>query len=355
MAMSVILLLSIALMRTFENRTVETVHLANSLQRFQSETLSRSVFRAILLTIQTKGLLFVNNNKTRWQGIPIPLNESQYFQISKIKPIDHLFNLNRRFRSNDPWPTVFLNIVNLHQEDNETFSGGKTLDDIIPVLSALNDWIDVDDEADSEFLYNNEEYRDMNPEFEVKNRELDRLSEVKLIPPMQTLGFSQKDLKERFRVFPIEKDSNKIWIDLNLSTPVEVEEFLLNFKDIEKYSNVYNESATILEILEERDSDQEDNKEESTSAFSDPDPRYSPPLYNRGGSEWEKALELAGIQLTGDEQKLFATSTSLLAVEFSVTTQRVTVKTEAILELEYTDSGKSLDIKKFNILQYSIQ
>ncbi len=354
MAMSVILLLSIALMHTFENRTVETVHLANTLQRFQSETLSRSVFRAIIMSIKTKGLLFVLNNRDQWQDIPVPLNENQYFQIKKIQPIDHFFNLNRRFRADDPWPTVFLNIYNQYQVAGDPLAIESNLEEVIPVLSALNDWIDSDDEADAEFLYNNEDYADVYPEFEVKNRELDSLSEVKLIPAVQELGFSQKDLKERFRIFALEKDSNKISIDLNLSSPEEVEEFLLIFKDAEKYPNMYDDAATIRGILEERDSTMEDEDQEEGSEASDPDPRYSPPLYSRGTTEWEQALELAGLQLTADEQKLFSTTTNLLAIEYTVTTLRVTVTTETILEIEYSDSTKSLDIKSFRILQYSV-
>ena len=126
------------------------------------------------------------------------------------------------------------------------------------------------------------------------------------------------------------------------------------FKDAEKYPNVYDEAATIRGILEERDSAKEEEEEEEGSDASDPDPRYSPPLYNRGTTEWEKALELAGIQLTADEQKIFSTSTSLLAVEYTVTTLRVTVTTETILEIEYSDAAKSLDIKAFRILQYAV-
>ena len=89
MALSIILLLSITLMKTFENRSVEVAHLANSLQRFQAESLSRSVLRAILITIKTKGLVFIMGNKEFWYGIPYPLQDDQYFQITEIKPVDH--------------------------------------------------------------------------------------------------------------------------------------------------------------------------------------------------------------------------------------------------------------------------
>ncbi|MBU3915159.1 hypothetical protein KKA14_06455, partial [bacterium] len=97
MSLSIILLLSIALMKTFESRSVEVAHLENSLQRFQAETLSRSIYRAILIAIKTKGLVSIVQNKKSWFGIPFPLQETQYFQLNEIRPIDHCFNLNWKF------------------------------------------------------------------------------------------------------------------------------------------------------------------------------------------------------------------------------------------------------------------
>ncbi len=53
MTLSIILFMSIALMRTFENRNVEVALLENTIRRFQAESISRSVLRAILIAIKT--------------------------------------------------------------------------------------------------------------------------------------------------------------------------------------------------------------------------------------------------------------------------------------------------------------
>ena len=105
-SLSIVTLLSIALMSAFENRTVEVAHLENSLERFQAETLSRSVLRATLLAIKQQGLVNIVKNKQAWQNLPIPIQNGT-FQIQEIQPIDHLFNLNTRFRMGDERSTIF--------------------------------------------------------------------------------------------------------------------------------------------------------------------------------------------------------------------------------------------------------
>jgi hypothetical protein len=355
MALSVIMLLSIALVKTFENRTIETVHLANSLQRFQAETLSRSIFRALLLTVKTKGLLFVEKNRLLWQGVPVPLNDGQYFQIKEIKPIDHLFNLNRKFleKEKDLWPVVFANIVNRYKLAQDPLAPETTTDDVKPILSAINDWTDPDDDPDTEFLYNNEAYRDAIPEFLVKNRGLDRLSELKLLPAFQELGFKEVVLKNKFRIFPVENDSNKQFIDINLAAPEEVEQFLEQFENVEKYPNLFDSRTAISGILEARD--EELAEQQGEGGILDPKSRFSSLAR---GSQWETKLEQAGVKLNAEtgENEFFSTRTKLVAISFSVTVLRVTINTEAIVETDYeSTTDNNLNIKSFTILQYSMR
>lgn len=350
MALSVMLLLSVALMKTFENRSVETVHLANTLHQFQSETVSRSVLRAVLLTIQTKGLLFVLRNKEQWQDVPIFLNEGQYFRIKSIRSIDHLFNLNRRFRADDPGLRLFRNIINQKQED-DPLAIEQTTDDVATILGAINDWIDPDNLPDTEFLYNYEEYYDLNPEYRVKNRGFDFLSEVNLIPPFQEIGFTAHELRDSFRIYAIEKDSNKLSIDINVCSLEEAASFLELLVDIPEYANLYDYRGTIVDILEERDAELEGEGKGPGSL--EPGPRFMP-LYNRENSDWEQRLTSAAIKLNESEKALFSARTHLLHIKLSVTTQRVTVPAQAIVEVEYIGENR-LDIKGFKILEFDMQ
>lgn len=345
MALSVILLLSIALMKTFENRTIETVHLENTLQQFQTETLSRSVFRAILTAIKTKGLVFVKKNQNSWKGVPLPLTDQQYFQINEIVPVDHLFNLNRRFREADPWPTVLTNIINKTRAKKDPLAIELIVDEIYPLLSALNDWIDADLNQDEDFLYSYEEYSDVQPEFLVKNRSFDTLSEIKNIPLFREFGLSMEDMKNEFRVFPGDEK-----IDLNLVAVDEVESFLDQFIDVEQYPNVYEFRTEIADLITKRD--EELGQENEEGGFADPDPRFEPPISGRN-STFKSMLTAEGINLNTVELALFEAITNHLLIKFSVTSVNVTVDTEALVKITYTKTN-SLDIKSFEILSYKI-
>lgn len=347
MSLSVILLLSVALMKTFENRTVETVHLSNSLQRFQAETYSRSVFRAILIAVRTKGLVFVQKNQTGWKGFPLPIDDGQYFQIEEIKPVDHLLNLNRRFRSSGAEPTIFLNIVNRIKGKDDPLYIEKEVDEIYPIVSAINDWIDTDAFQDEEFLYNNEEYYDEKPEFLVKNRAFDRLAEIKLLPPFRELGFSWQEIEENFRIFP-----GNQWIDINLATSEEMETFLEQFQGTPQYPNLYSYQSAIAGLLSTKDD--ELVEEEGEGGFLDPKPRFAPPITGRN-SQWRTALSAEGVVLNENEHDFFNVITEHLSISFSVTVQRVTITTEALVKVTYMNPGKSLDIKGFEILSYKMR
>lgn len=349
MSLSVILILSVALMKTFENRTVETLHMENTLQRFQVETLSRSVFRAILIAIKTKGLVFVNKNSSVWKGIPLPISEGHYFQIEEIKSVDPRFNLNLKFRAADlTRATILLNIINLHRMQKDELALDYIIDDIYPLLSALNDWVDVDINQDEEFLYNGEDYWDQQPEFNVKNREFDVLTEVRLIPEFRKLGFSASDLEDTFTVLA---GSEQETIDVNLATPEEIEAFLYRYKDVEKYPNIFDVRSEIASIIVNRDA--ELNAGGVEPDMSESDARYTPPLYGRS-SYWQMDLEAAGVELNQLEKGLFSSFTRNLYIRFSISTGKVTIRTDAYVRVNYVNPSKNLDIKGFTILAYEI-
>ena len=345
MSLSVIMLLSVALMKTFENRTVETVHLANSLQRFQAETLSRSIFRAILIAVKTKGLVFVKRNQSSWQGFPLPLADGQYFQIDEIKPLDHLFYLNPTiFRADGPDPIMFLNIINRLKRSKDPLFIDLEVDEIYPVLSAINDWVDTNSDQDEQFLYYNEDYYDMRPEFLVKNRGFDRISEIKILPPFQALGLTIKEVESSFQIFSLNQT-----INVNLATAEEMEAFLeqfqnVQFKGVKDQSTLFSYQSDIVGILTNRDD--ELNDDEGEMGFSDPEPRF--------GTEklWKAALQAEGITLTSKEHGYFSPTTEHLAISFSVTVQRVTMVTKALVKVTYVNAQKSLDIKGFEILSF---
>lgn len=350
MTLSVILILSIALMKTFESRSVETAHLANNLHRFQAETLSRSVLRSVLVAIKTKGMVFVNQNKMMWQGVPFPINNDQYFQIREIIPLDHLLNLNQRFRPDDPWPQVFANILNTIRAKQDPLYTEIEASDVHPVLAAINDWIDSNTDPDDQFVLDDyEEYYESQPEFSVKNAGLDRLSEVKLIPSFRELKLSQEEIQDNFRVFAIDKDSEKIFIDVNLATASELTRFIDLFKNSKKHPTVYDSKETLLEIVANRD---DELGYSSSNAVLDPDPRFGHPIAD-SGSSWREALDSAGVVFKTDELDLFSGRSKHLRIAYSLNVADVIVVTTAIVEILY-EGQKSTKIKGFEIISLRI-
>ena len=159
-------------------------------------------------------------------------------------------------------------------------------DELHPVMSAINDWIDGDREQDSVFLNDFEQYPQLDLGYDIKNRAFDRLSELKLIPPFQDLKFSNEDIKKLFRVF----DGDE-FIDINLAEFSEIEDFLERYKDIEKYPNVYDNRTLLAEIITKEDSSVEDNyvEDNNENEFDDGEPRFPLPLEDRGKSKWSRS------------------------------------------------------------------
>ena len=341
MSLSIILLLSIALMKTFESKSIEVAHLDNNLQRFEAETLSRSVFRAILLAIKEKGLIPIVRNKNLWSGVQLPLGNGS-FQIQAIEPIDHRFNINHEFKLNDPKVYIFFNLVTQYQAKKE--EGINIFQkEIFVAASAVNDWIDVDRDPDEQFLYDSERYLDEEPEFEVKNRYFDFLSELKIIPAIRKLGFQTNDFAQIFRVH----GGIESFININLATKAEVEDFLERFKDVDDYAKVYDNRVKLAEIIDDQDADNMNNQ-----ALFNLVPRFTPPLYDFK-SKWKLLLDDAGFgNLSQREEDLFKATTAYLAIRFSVLVGRVTVKVKSIVAVDYIKN--STVIKKFTIHEFSI-
>lgn len=341
MSLSIILLLSIALMKTFESKSIEVAHLDNNLQRFEAETLSRSVFRAILLAIKEKGLIPIVRNKNLWSGVRLPLGNGS-FQIQVIEPIDHRFNLNQKFKFDDPRVDIFFNLVAQYQAKKEE---GINIfqEEIFVVASAVNDWIDVDKDPDEQFLYDSERYLDQEPEFEVKNRYFDFLSELKIIPAIRKLGFQTNDFEQIFRVH----GGIGSFININLAAKDDIEIFLERFENVEGYAKVYDNRVKLAEIIDDQGADSMNNQ-----ALFNLVPRFVPPLYDRK-SKWKLLLDEAGFdELSQQEEDLFRAITTYLSIKFSVLVGRVTVKVKSIVAVAYIKN--STVIKKFTIHEFSI-
>ncbi|NQU63647.1 MAG: hypothetical protein HQ517_05105, partial [SAR324 cluster bacterium] len=234
MSLSVILLLSITLMKTFEKRSVEVAHLGNNLDRFQTESLSRSVFKVILISIKERGLGTLLGNQGYWKGIDFPIANGT-FRILEVSPIDYRYNLNKKIKIDDPHIKIFSNLVTLYRESVER-SDYLSEENIFEALSATIDWADRDQEMDEIFRYDSEQYYREEPSFSVKNRDFERLSEVKLLSAFRTLGMTNDYIEKNFRVMGQFDE----YIDVNLIEKDQIEQFLMRYQGVEKFATLYN-------------------------------------------------------------------------------------------------------------------
>ena len=341
--LSILLVLSMALMKTFESRSVEVAHLSNDIHRFQAESLSRSLFRATLSAIRQKGLLAVRHAiGSLPAGIPVFL-ESGYFSDLAVLPIDHRFNLNKSFLpiSDPDRGTIFYNVVQgiRSRSENEEIYFELMEHDVYPLLSALNDWYDSDDIPDDAYQDGIEMYPFEEPPFEIKNGYLDFLSEVKLIPRFRELGLSHRELHRHFRA---NKGGDLEFIDINLASEDEISAFLNNYENLETYRTVYENRIEIAEIA----------KQDMPLSAKAKYPIGSEP-YGRS-SEWRRELESLGVfsLLTAKEKELFRLKTDHIEISFVVSVGNVSLRLNSTVKLHYGGSKKD-KIERFTILSLS--
>lgn len=340
MSLSVILLLSVALMKTFEKRSLEVAQLGHNLDRFQAENLSRSGLKLILYAIRKAGLVTMNAYLTQLKEIDFPVGNGT-MKILEITPIDHRFNLNVKInREDDPRVSVFSNLVSMSralQEDLSYLSQENTNE----ALSAIIDWIDIDDTRDEIFLYDAEMYPHEEPAFEVKNREFDRLSEVRLLPTFRNLGMKPGFLENHFRV---SDNSETEFVDVNLTSLEVIRQFLKRYEDVEGYPHMLQHQEEILQIIESR---RMAGIEVSTDGFTPVEAVFPAKEFQR---DWNLDLENIGINLNEKEKDLFKPYSNNLFIHYRVTVGVVTLSIRSMVQVSYRDPNKTLDIDQLRVL-----
>ncbi|HBJ45707.1 MAG TPA: hypothetical protein DDY69_00005, partial [Deltaproteobacteria bacterium] len=156
------------------------------------------------------------------------------FYTPYIRPIDHLFNLNRIRKNNPGTPedldlhNQFVNIL----KNMKSVSGQVSLENssIDRIYAALFDWTDGDQEPYE--MIGIEHYQDLQTEYEIKNQKLDKLSEILLIDgiaesgiPLDNSQSGPGNWKKYFTVFPVEnrvEGFEQPRINVNLATENEI-------------------------------------------------------------------------------------------------------------------------------------
>jgi len=224
----VILALLAVFMTEFSFETkLETRGIHNYQASFKARNAVKSMFKAVLeglkgqdevkfFTVYLKDLLRLGatSNEISFLNPPQPVGlpagviadfPEVSFYTPVIRPIDHLYNLNRiqtpPFRTVNPemkgdvrLANQFINILKKWNSAT-TYQPGSSVpsyniqlntNDILPIYAAIFDWLDKDKEIYDSSIYGTigaekNSYISADPYFEIKNGFLDKLSEVQLI------------------------------------------------------------------------------------------------------------------------------------------------------------------------------
>ena len=286
----VILALLAVFMTEFSFETkLETRGIHNYQASFKARNAVKSMFKAVLeglkgqdevkfFTVYLKDLLRLGatSNEISFLNPPQPVGlpagviadfPEVSFYTPVIRPIDHLYNLNRIQRP--PFRTVnpemkgdvrlanqFINILKKWNSAT-TYQPGSSVpsyniqlntNDILPIYAAIFDWLDKDAEIYDSSIYGTigaekNSYISADPYFEIKNGFLDKLSEVQLISGVKGKRIPLDQWKKGFTTFPVgnkyetqaDFSAIKPRINVNLATFEEIVEFLEQFNQNTEY------------------------------------------------------------------------------------------------------------------------
>ena len=286
----VILALLAVFMTEFSFETkLETRGIHNYQASFKARNAVKSMFKAVLeglkgqdevkfFTVYLKDLLRLGatSNEISFLNPPQPVGlpagviadfPEVSFYTPVIRPIDHLYNLNRIQRP--PFRTVnpemkgdvrlanqFINILKKGNSAT-TYQPGSSVPsyniqlntiDILKIYAAIFDWLDKDKEIYDSSIYGTigaekNSYISADPYFEIKNGFLDKLSEVQLISGVKGKRIPLDQWKKGFTTFPVgnkyetqaDFSAIKPRINVNLATFEEIEQFLEQFDQNTEY------------------------------------------------------------------------------------------------------------------------
>lgn len=353
MTLSVILLLSLALMKTFEKRSLEMAHLKNSQTTFQAEMAARSALRFLLKETKNQGvesiLNFLSSTPEETQIELEAINAS--LSDIRIEPLDdrlHLRSIIGNINGSENLQ-IFTNLINQIlqdrlRKDRSALNQSVTEKEVSEIIADINDWNDKDilpNIVNEE--YGTEQYPTKSQTFQVKNRNYDVVSELKLLPKLQSLHLTSNELNRYFRVIPkkvvsgvnnTEADST---INVNMASEDQIIKFLERFENSGDFDLLFAERENIAKKLTE-----------GREGF----PKYKnyTDLYKDLDEISDRLSDLYG---TREDPKLFKIESTFIAIHFTLTVDSMPFQVRSIVEIEYLNT-KTYNISRFTLHQFQI-
>ena len=389
----ILMLLSIFMVEFSFQTTLETRGIRNFQASFQARNAVKSMLKAVLEGLQTRdeitffrqdlqflqelnALAGVENASILNPPPPTQLPqgiledfEDIIFYSPVIRPIDHLFNLNRLLREGTPVPgndydlrlsSQFFQMVSnlpITSVDGVPVEEGVPSylaeDQVMQIYGNIFDWLDA---KDGEMPYTTLflgsigaeqlSYLDYGQEKIVKNRGLDHLDEFRLIMGFRESGISWESWERYFTTYPVGKPpeagspAGEARLNVNMATEEEIIEFLNRFDQDRIPSELFESNtqeyvinaANIASVLKQQ--------EETTGPLN----MMVDAEYRQAGSI-QSALDAdptTNYLPRQAEQKFFIRFSQWYQIRLKAEMDGVLASVEAIVQIQRDDQGEPL-------------
>ena len=389
----ILTLLSIFMVEFSFQTTLETRGIRNFQASFQARNAVKSMLKAVLEGLQTRdeitffrqdlqflqelnALAGVENASILNPPPPTQLPqgiledfEDIIFYSPVIRPIDHLFNLNRLLREGTPVPgndydlrlsSQFFQMVSnlpITSVDGVLVEEGVpsylTEDQVMQIYGNIFDWLDA---KDGEMPYTTPflgsigaeqlSYLDFGREKIVKNRGLDHLDELRLIMGFRESGILWESWERYFTTYPVGKPpeagspAGEARLNVNMATEEEIIEFLNRFDQDRIPSELFESNtqeyvinaANIASVLKQQ--------EETTGPLN----MMVDAEYRQAGSI-QSALDAdptTNYLPRQAEQKFFIRFSQWYQIRLKAEMDGVLASVEAIVQIQRDDQGEPL-------------
>ena len=389
----ILMLLSIFMIEFSFQTTLETRGIRNFQSSFQARNAVKSMLKAVLEGLQTRDeITFFRQDLQFLQELnalagietasilnpPPPTQlpqgiledfEDIVFYSPVIRPIDHLFNLNRLLREGTPVPgndydlrlsaqffqmTSNLPVTSLDGVKKEEGPPSFLAEDqVMQIYGNIFDWLDA---KDGEMPYTTPyvgsigaeqlSYLDYGQEKIVKNRGLDQLDEIRLIIGFRESGIPWESWERYFTTYPVGKPpeagspEGESRLNINLATEEEIIEFLNRFDQNRIPSELFESNtqeyvinaANIASVLKQQ--------EETTGPLN----MLVDAEYRQAGSI-QSALDAdptTNYLPRQAEQKFFIRFSQWYQIRLKAEMDGVLASVEAIVQIRRDDEGEPL-------------
>lgn len=398
----ILTLISIYLTEFLFETNLETQAIHNFQASFKARTAAKSLFKAMLIALtHDEDQIFLGMDQIfALAGIkasklnppkPVPLPAGTFPDMPDVvvftpylRPVDHLYNLNRVMSKRGTTEPAsvndrknfnqFINILKQIPLPNEEpqselealytqeVTEYLTEEQIYPLYGAIFDWMDTKEKSSiiyedpnlGQIGFEESIYPDDVLEVGIKNRRMDKLTELRLIPGIMDAGIAYEDWKRHFTIFDVGVKSETGTVDPRINVNLAEQEDIVFFLRQFDQNTYYN--ANYTQEIDQSVQFYVDNATEIAELLT---------AVNEDGQRMHDFKDSQGIHNVIDSaqsfdkppfkaQDFFITHSQWYEVILIAEVQNIQARVEAIVYVPRDKDGKA-DSKKVEIVKYELR